>query len=1195
MGRLRALVATSLLAGLVVAVPSAAHAVAPSSVTWTPVAPRSEGDGYAAAGASIDPWDTEVAPDGAVLFFDQTARRIRRIDPSSGVITSIAGDGTALSYCSPAYGADGRALSLPAPRAIAPAGNGDLFVLVAPTYYCDSPGVLRLDHSDHQWHLAAAAPGGADRYTKGYGDFAAIAVDAGGTLYVTDGFGHRILAYPAGSDPTAMGTVVAGTGAIGIGGDGGAASAAQVNTPRLFTGPGALYMNDTATGALGTVVRRLDLTTGVITRIAGTGTPYSGSISGPNPAVGSAPTSADMSIEAMSVDPVSGLVALGLLRQDPSTAAVQHDIVSFTSGGVITDVRSGPDASLYTDPGMAVQHTGSRVLSYGYGELRAWRTSGADAGTLGSVVAGLGSGASASGAVLEDEFPGQLTSMATSSSGNVALSGAYGVRTFASLVASAPVTVVSPERANAVDFAADGSLWWARDTAVPALVRKTAAGAPSVVAGGGAGALVDGAAATSVALPPIVDLAADSSVGVTYFLAESGTDNSTYVGRRFLQLWSLTTSDSKLHLIAGDGTAGTIAFDGEAALSAPLGDASAVAVDATHTPLVSTDSGVFRVSAGAVHGPIAPRLTRPMNVTSSGAVVSGGSVYAADSSHSAVVTPTAYDLTAPLPDGSWLAATQGNSGSLLQRSDVVTPVTAAPTSTLTVTPGAGTLTVTVTPPSVVGLGVGVSITSQPLSNGVASIDYFVTDGSTAPRTYVVRRYDAPGYGGALSPATTYRVDVSTQTQGVWQGSTVSKFGAPLVDSTPPPAPTNLSWSEPLTGSTGVSLVPGDAPDIDRVVVCEYKGAPKVTTPDTCTGDGGGSWSVTSPATTTFVPVTVSFDVGRYSPVEERTVTAWTIDLQGNVSAPATLTLLPATPSADPGIVPGIEWDWDAASNSTWFRFRADPQIAAIAAGAGAPPVPAPYGGVDGGRTWLAGNLVPGQVYTVGFYRWSADSTHYTPTTVTFVAGTSSSDVVSVGAPNSVAYGAKPLVKAVVRRTVSSGTVGAGPLPGMPVELWKRTAPSTVWVRAGSATTAADGTAAWPQPAVAGRTSYQVRVPAQGYTHTAIGASPALVMGVKPVERASLSASLALLARSVRVGRSVTMTVRLAPRRTLTVWVQQYLSGKWRTAKVTRTSSLGVLSYAFRPTVRGTTLLRVVTPATSTLLSGVSNAVTIRAR
>ena len=36
----RTLVVGSLLAALLVAVPSAAHAVAPSSATWSPVAPR---------------------------------------------------------------------------------------------------------------------------------------------------------------------------------------------------------------------------------------------------------------------------------------------------------------------------------------------------------------------------------------------------------------------------------------------------------------------------------------------------------------------------------------------------------------------------------------------------------------------------------------------------------------------------------------------------------------------------------------------------------------------------------------------------------------------------------------------------------------------------------------------------------------------------------------------------------------------------------------------------------------------------------------------------------------------------------------------------------------------------------------------------------------------------------------------------
>lgn len=1191
----RTLVVGSLLAALLVAVPSAAHAVAPSSATWSPVAPRHEGDGYAATAAVVDPRNVSMAADGGIVLYDRTAARIRLIDASTGVITSLAGDGSPVSHCGLTAGTDARTIALPEPRTLAPAPDGDLFVLMAGYYACDSPGVARLDHTDHQWHLVAAQPSSSERYTKGYGDFTSVAVGSDGTAYVGDGFGHRILAYAPGSDPTAMGTVVAGTGTAGLAGDGGPATSAQVVQPHLLAGPGALYMFDSLTEwNHGSVARRLDLASGVITRIAGTGTMSSADPAGPNPAIGQSATSVDLTIESMGVDQVSGLVALGLLRQSPTTAATQRDLVALDPGGSITAVRTSVDASVYTDPGIAVQHTGSRVLAYGYGELRAWRTSGADAGGSGTVVAGLGSAASATGAALEDAFPGQLTSIATSSSGAVALSGANGVRTVSSLSATAPVTVVSGERASAVDYATDGSLWWARDTTSPAIFRKSG-GTTTLIVGGGAGTLADGAASTSVALPAIVDVAVDSARGVAYFLAESGVDNPTYVGRRFVQLWSVTTADSTLHLIAGDGSAGTLVTDGQSALTASLGDANALAVDTAHVPLVSTDSGVFRVSEGSMHGPIGQGFTKPMAVTSAGTIISRGQVLAADGTWSGVQPQTGYDLMAPLPDGSWVGATQGTSGSLLVRSDVVTPATGTPVARATVVPGEGTLTITVTPPAAAGLSVSVYLNSSPGWTWQKNIDTFVTDGSTTAHTYLLRRYGptTSRYDAPLQPGTSYRVDVTTMQSSSNVGASVVAFGSPLPDITAPPAPTDLSWGESLGSGPHVVLTPGDAPDVDHVVVCEQKGTGSAASPTTCSGDSSATGTVTSPTSPTTVLLTTNFQPGGYSPLDERTFTAWTVDLQGNASVPTALTVPGATASTDPGTVPGIEWAWDAGSHSAMFRFRDDPAIGAIVVGSQPPPVPAPYGGVNSGRTWMAYGLTPGQTYTVAFYRWSSDMTHYTPTTATFVAGTSSSDAVSVIAPATVAYGAQPVVKAVVRRAVSGGAVGAGVLPGMPVELWRRTGTSTTWVQVGSGTTGADGTASWTLPAAAATSTYQARIPAQGYMYPAVGTSTAVVVGVKPIEKASLSSGT-LLARSVRVGAIVPMVVRVTPKRPMTVWVQRYVLRKWRTVLVTRTSSVGVLVYKLRLTARGTTLLRVVTPATATFASSASNAVTIKA-
>ncbi|HET7901386.1 MAG TPA: hypothetical protein VFL59_09375, partial [Candidatus Nanopelagicales bacterium] len=557
-------------------------------------------------------------------------------------------------------------------------------------------------------------------------------------------------------------------------------------------------------------------------------------------------------------------------------------------------------------------------------------------------------------------------------------------------------------------------------------------------------------------------------------------------------------------------------------------------------------------------------------------------------------------LAAPLPDGTWVAATDSTAGSLLVRSDVVTPESGLPSAQVSVQADEGALTVTVTPPAVSGLSVGITLSESPSSSFDVRLDDFITDGSTTPHIYVLRRYATPPgtmYDGPLRSTTAYRVAVRTVQPSFRTGASAFAFGSPLVDTTAPPSPTGLTLSEPLRNYPTITLTPGDAPDVDHVLVCEEKGSAVPATPDDCIGrtDAGGSASVAPGAAAVDVPLTAVLDPGRYNPADERTFTAFTVDIQGNASAATSLTVPGASPTTSLGAVPGIEWAWDASTSSVLFRFRADPESAAIVAGTAPPATPAPpYGGLLSGRTWIAYNLVPGQTYTAAFYRWSSDSTHYTPTTVTFVAGTSSSDSATLIAPTTAAYAARPVIKVAVRRAVSSGTVGAASLAGMPVELWRRAAPSTTWVKIGTSTTGADGTASWTPSALGATSTFMALIPAQGYMYPSVVGSKAVVVGVRPIERASLSSSSTLLARSVRVGSTVPVTIRLAPRRTMVAWVQRYLSGRWRTVLITRTSSLGVLSYAFRPTSRGTTLLRVVTPATTTLLAGASNYVTVKA-
>ena len=93
----------------------------------------------------------------------------------------------------------------------------------------------------------------------------AIDWDKSGTAYIAEMGGNRISVL----DKAGKLSVFAGTGEKGLSGDGGPAARAQFNGPHhLLVGPdGDLYVADTFNNC----VRKIDLKTGVVTRVAGTG------------------------------------------------------------------------------------------------------------------------------------------------------------------------------------------------------------------------------------------------------------------------------------------------------------------------------------------------------------------------------------------------------------------------------------------------------------------------------------------------------------------------------------------------------------------------------------------------------------------------------------------------------------------------------------------------------------------------------------------------------------------------------------------------------------------------------------------------------------------------------------------------------------------------------------------------------------
>ena len=218
------------------------------------------GDGGPAVAAQLNsPSGVALDVAGNLYIADSENHRIRRID-SSGTIATIAGTGAGFS------GDDGPAgvAQLRYPRGIAVDGDGNLYI--------GDTGNHRIRWVDASGIITTIAGTGRQGFSGDNGLAVdarlltpeRVAVDAAGSVYITDTWNHRIRRV----DPSGTITTIAGTGELGKSGDNGPAVAAQFSYPQgvAADGNGNLYIADTGNHR----IRRVDAT-GTITTIAGTG------------------------------------------------------------------------------------------------------------------------------------------------------------------------------------------------------------------------------------------------------------------------------------------------------------------------------------------------------------------------------------------------------------------------------------------------------------------------------------------------------------------------------------------------------------------------------------------------------------------------------------------------------------------------------------------------------------------------------------------------------------------------------------------------------------------------------------------------------------------------------------------------------------------------------------------------------------
>jgi sugar lactone lactonase YvrE len=214
-----------------------------------------------APGAALSSAGIALDEQGNLFIADSENNRVRRVDRSSGVITTVAGNGG--SQGNTGVGGPAVAAQLYYPGGIAVDGAGNLFIA--------DGWIQRVDAATGT--ISTVAGGGTVYGSAGDGGPATnaeispfdVAVDKSGNLYIPDS-GASIRRVDA---STGVITTYAGNGTMGYTGDGGSATKAELFSPNgvAVDGAGNLFIADTDNG----LVRRVDGKTGIITTVAGGG------------------------------------------------------------------------------------------------------------------------------------------------------------------------------------------------------------------------------------------------------------------------------------------------------------------------------------------------------------------------------------------------------------------------------------------------------------------------------------------------------------------------------------------------------------------------------------------------------------------------------------------------------------------------------------------------------------------------------------------------------------------------------------------------------------------------------------------------------------------------------------------------------------------------------------------------------------
>jgi uncharacterized protein (TIGR03437 family) len=210
------------------------------------------GDNGPATSAELyNPFDVAVDSAGNLYIADTKNNRIRQV--SNGVITTVAGNGMS------GDGGSATSAAVGAPTSVAVDSAGNLYIAAGGSISKVSGGMITT--------VAGGGQSSGDNIPVTSADLfpAAIAVDSAGNLYIADYSSQRIRKVSSG-----IITTIAGNGTKGFSGDGGPATSAELalaQAPGLAVdSAGNVYIADTGNNRVRMV------SNGIITTVAGNGT-----------------------------------------------------------------------------------------------------------------------------------------------------------------------------------------------------------------------------------------------------------------------------------------------------------------------------------------------------------------------------------------------------------------------------------------------------------------------------------------------------------------------------------------------------------------------------------------------------------------------------------------------------------------------------------------------------------------------------------------------------------------------------------------------------------------------------------------------------------------------------------------------------------------------------------------------------------